>query len=532
MNAISSHLRIRQIVAWAFLSIFALGFFTPIGIFTGPVMGTWLAGTQRVVRGFVLMMGLAVLFGLPHLVHGLLHGDSGSVLAYLGWSLVAMVLNTLPFTFHRMVSPRLPGWFSTLPLPIFAVVFAAAASAWLPAGFAIGHGDMRGAPFKQLVAVFGSSAPLFLLYWFAATLVWAWNQEFRAARIRVGASVFAGTSVLAMAFAYLLPMLIREGDGAAQPAILPGMELIWICLAAALVISGWALVLARNDGGWECRPATLRKLRSPATGERLELVGQGRGQALVSAAGERFPIRNGVPDMREPGDMTGANGKYNQLYETIGGFYDDIQRVVCACAGMDGVAYVRSYMSPLEVKAGDSVLETSVGTGLNFKYLPQGVSLTGIDLSPEMLGRCQANMRRWQFQADLFLGNAERLPFADESFDVVFHVGGINFFSDRAKAIREMIRVAKPGSKILIADETEEHVQAMYESGPITSHYYKNRKEAVTAPVDLVPAEMLETHVELLKPMGKNRFYALTFRKPGTSGEPVKAKVEAVGTGR
>ena len=56
-------------------------------------------------------------------------------------------------------------------------------------------------------------------------------------------------------------------------------------------------------------------------------------------------------------------------------------------------------------------------------------------------------------QGDLFLGNAECLPFADESFDVVFHVGGINFFNDRAKAIREMIRVAKPGSKILIADE-------------------------------------------------------------------------------
>ena len=37
---------------------------------------------------------------------------------------------------------------------------------------------------------------------------------------------------------------------------------------------------------------------------------------------------------------------------------------------MDGDAYVRSYMGPLEVKAGDSVLETSVGTGLNFKYLP------------------------------------------------------------------------------------------------------------------------------------------------------------------
>jgi len=141
-------------------------------------------------------------------------------------------------------------------------------------------------------------------------------------------------------------------------------------------------------------------------------------------------------------------------------------------------------------------------------------------------------LRRWGLQGDLFLGNAECLPFADSSFDVVFHVGGINFFNDRAKAIREMIRVAKPGSRILIADETEEHVKDMYERGPITSGYYKNRKEPVTAPIDLVPPEMLETHLELLKPMGKNRFYALTFRKPGVNSEPVKPEMLAVETGR
>jgi SAM-dependent methyltransferase len=106
------------------------------------------------------------------------------------------------------------------------------------------------------------------------------------------------------------------------------------------------------------------------------------------------------------------------------------------------------------------------------------------------------------------------LPFANDSFDVVFHVGGINFFSDRAKAIREMIRVAKPGSRILIADETEEHVKSAYERIPVTSQFFKNRQEAVTAPIDLVPPEMREINLELLH---GGRFYALTFRKPATT---------------
>jgi len=75
-----------------------------------------------------------------------------------------------------------------------------------------------------------------------------------------------------------------------------------------------------------------------------------------------------------------------------------------------------------------------------------------------------------------------------------------------------MIRVAKPGSRILIADETEKHVQDAYEKSPVTGRFFKNRKEAVTVPVDLVPPEMQETHVEIL---WGGRFYALTFRKPG-----------------
>ena len=178
---------------------------------------------------------------------------------------------------------------------------------------------------------------------------------------------------------------------------------------------------------------------------------------------------------------------------------------------MDRDAYVLSYLGFLEVSPGDRVLETSVGTGLNFKYLPAGIQRFGLDLSPEMLANCQTNLRRWTMDADLFIGNAENLPFADSSFDVVFHVGGINFFSDRAHAIREMIRVAKPGSLLLIADETEKHVKAAYENIPYTREFYKDRKEQVAAPIDLLPSEMEQVS---LHSVFNGRFYALTFRKP------------------
>jgi ubiquinone/menaquinone biosynthesis C-methylase UbiE len=114
-------------------------------------------------------------------------------------------------------------------------------------------------------------------------------------------------------------------------------------------------------------------------------------------------------------------------------------------------------------------------------------------------------------EGDLYLGNAESLPFADSSFDVVFTCGGFNFFSDRAKAVREMIRITKPGGHLMIEDETEEYVKRTYQNIPYTSSFYGDRKEAVKVPIDLVPPEMDDTRVEMLK---EGKFYAITFRKP------------------
>ena len=51
-------------------------------------------------------------------------------------------------------------------------------------------------------------------------------------------------------------------------------------------------------------------------------------------------------------------------------------------------------------------------------------------------------------------------PNQDDSFGGVFHIGGINFFDDKKRAIEEMIRVARPGSRILISDEKEKAAQA------------------------------------------------------------------------
>ena len=474
-----------QIVAWPVASLFVLGFFfSSVGAWTGPILGVWFVGTQKPRRGFLWMMAFAFVPSLIFEWRKFPLTGPQQALEYLGLTLVAAVLSVLPFTFHRLVSPRLPGFLSTLPFPLAAVAIPSLALA-----LHIGTTSMVG-------------LPTFLVFWFAATLVWMWNRESRATGF-----VFGAGFVVAAGFE-----LFRNFAGAALPQSYPGsIPLGWTSLGGALSLSVWALLNPRKYKPWANRPQTVALLRSPFTGDPLHVVCEGSKETLVSSSGERFPVRDGIPAFLKPEDLTGDNGKYNHLYETIGGFYDDTQRVACALKGLDRDEYFLAYMRMLEAKPGDSVLETSVGTGLCYKYLPRGVKLSGLDLSAEMLANCQANLRRWKMDADLYLGNAESLPFADSSFDVVFHVGGISFFNDQAKAIREMIRVAKPGSLLLISDETEEYAKGTYEKLPIARSYYKNRQQEVTIPIDLVPPEMEDIHVEMLK---DGKFYAITFRKP------------------
>jgi len=127
-----------------------------------------------------------------------------------------------------------------------------------------------------------------------------------------------------------------------------------------------------------------------------------------------------------------------------------------------------------------------------------------------MLKKCQRNLRHWRRDAELILGNAEALPLRDEVFDVVFHVGGINAFNDRSKAISEMIRVARKGTKIMLVDETAK-MMASFSWIPGFNKSIEPFAGRFAAPVELIPEGMQEIQV---KDVAKGNMYCLTFRKP------------------
>ena len=96
-------------------------------------------------------------------------------------------------------------------------------------------------------------------------------------------------------------------------------------------------------------------------------------------------------------------------------------------------------------RAEGDVLEIAAGTARNLPFYPEGVRVTGVELSPEMaaLGRKRAeDMGR---QIDMRVGDAEALDFPDESFDTVVCTYGLCTIPDDAAAVREAKRVLRPG---------------------------------------------------------------------------------------
>ena len=264
------------------------------------------------------------------------------------------------------------------------------------------------------------------------------------------------------------------------------------------------------------KPETVSLLCSPGTHEPLRLASVPASDGSVQEvlvgvhSEERFSVRDGIPLLLDESKVSGFNQQYQGFYNRIAGGYDGAIKIVAYLAGGGEEHFRGEYLRELEVNDGDRVLEVSIGTGANLHYLPVKATYYGLDLSWGMLKRCQRNLKRWQQEAELILGNAEELPFMDESFDTVFHVGGINAFNDRAKAICEMVRVARAGTKILIVDETAK-LMASVSWMPSAKKWLQEHGERFSAPVGLVPERMRDVQA---RDFAKGNMYCLTFRKP------------------
>lgn len=96
------------------------------------------------------------------------------------------------------------------------------------------------------------------------------------------------------------------------------------------------------------------------------------------------------------------------------------------------------------------VLEVGVGSGLTFDYLPSGMNYVGIDISKKMLSVASSKLPLKNKTIELKVMNAERLKFADNTFDLVLAPSVLSAMNKPLKGLEEIIRVTKPGGRIAV----------------------------------------------------------------------------------
>jgi len=152
-----------------------------------------------------------------------------------------------------------------------------------------------------------------------------------------------------------------------------------------------------------------------------------------------------------PGKQRAA--RVGDLFATIARRYDllnDLQSF-----GLHRL-WKRRVVAMAGVKTGDRALDLCCGTGdIAFALARAGADVTGLDFSEKMLEVAHHRLQNSKLKTQNIKfqqGDAEQLPFPDNAFDAVTVGYGLRNLTSWEAGLREMIRVAKPGGRIVVLD--------------------------------------------------------------------------------
>jgi SAM-dependent methyltransferase len=146
-------------------------------------------------------------------------------------------------------------------------------------------------------------------------------------------------------------------------------------------------------------------------------------------------------------DVSAIKAGQKMMWST--GDYPDIARHI------EEVAEV--VVERVGVRAGEDMLDVATGSGnVAIPAARTGASVTGLDLTPELLEVARRRASQAGVEVRFVEGDAEELPFGDDSFDRVTSCFGVIFAPRHAHAVSELTRVARPGATIVLTAWTPE----------------------------------------------------------------------------
>jgi SAM-dependent methyltransferase len=113
------------------------------------------------------------------------------------------------------------------------------------------------------------------------------------------------------------------------------------------------------------------------------------------------------------------------------------------------------FVARLEVKPGAHVLDVACGTGNSaIPAARAGAKVTGVDIATNLLEQARKRAAAEKLEIEFKEGDAEELPSADRSFDMVVSMFGAMFAPRPERVASEFLRVCKPGGVIAMANWT------------------------------------------------------------------------------
>ncbi|CAM4166944.1 class I SAM-dependent methyltransferase [Corallococcus exiguus] len=255
------------------------------------------------------------------------------------------------------------------------------------------------------------------------------------------------------------------------------------------------------------------------------------GRLLCGSCGETWEVADGLARLYREDRVQGTDRLMRHVYDGLPALHDPLTTVLTPLFQSVSESRMRDgYMRRLELgalKPRDDgqpvrVLEVGVGAGANLPRirgaLPPGlpVEVWGLDLSTGMLAQCEKRLRKGRGVKDtrLMVADAHALPFKDGLFDRVFHVGGIGSYRQPAVALREMARVARPGTPLVVVDEQLDAAfrPSLFQRAAFRALTFYTRD--AKSPRALLPRNAEDVIEEQVSPF----YYCLTFRVPAVTG--------------